>query len=249
MIQLAEYATLPVLDVRRGFALGVAMVTAIPQNAPEAVKVSGRRVHAATTALKADWATREATETANRRPADLRNDRAWSAFAGALDSAATLASTPRGQVAAELQPLLFANGLTFTQLPFEKQWAESARLLALIEGEGLEAKITRAVGGPEYLTELRASHTEYGAALNITEPAERQAEVNLSDALGKLRDSLNLHLSQLVAWGNQAPESESLARAALDPIDQARARESARATGHKPPEPEVTPESPVPPAP
>jgi hypothetical protein len=86
--------------------------------------------------------------------------------------------------------------------------------------------------------------------LNITEPSARHAEVNLTESLGRLRDALYLHVSQLIAWGNQTTEAETKARAALDPIDQARARESARTTGRSaPPEPEVTPDSPVPPAP
>ncbi len=44
------------------------------------------------------------------------------------------------------------------------------------------------------------------AAPRSTEPATRQAEVNLADALSRLRDALNVHASQLIAWGNQAEE-------------------------------------------
>jgi len=76
--------------------------------------------------------------------------------------------------------------------------------------------------------------------------ATRQVEVNLADALSRLRDALNVHVSQLVAWGNQDPQNEPAARAALKPIDDSRARDAARASGKKPPEPDVTPQTPLP---
>jgi hypothetical protein len=60
---------------------------------------------------------------------------------------------------------------------------------------------------------------------------------------------LNVHVSQLLAWGNQDAANESAARAALAPIDLAKASDAARAAGGKPQEPEVGPDSPLPAAP
>ncbi len=249
MIRMSDYATLPALDVRGGFALGSSMVSAIGTEAPEFVKVSGRAVHAATAALQTDWATKENLSTTDRRPADNRNDRAWSALEGALASAMVVDQTPRGQAAAKVHPKLFKEGLAFTQLPFEKQWAEGDRRLKLIDQDELVDDLILACGGSEFLDEVRAPHDEYGAVLNITEPKTRRAEVNLLDALSRLRAALNVHVSQLVAWGNQNEQNESLARSALQPIDDTRAREAGRGSGTPPQEANVTPDSPLPPAP
>jgi hypothetical protein len=94
---------------------------------------------------------------------------------------------------------------------------------------------------------VRAAHEEYGAALDITQPADQQTAVSLQDALAKQRDALAAYAQQIVAWGNQAEANEASARAALQPIDQARAEEAARASSTKTPsEPDVTPETPVP---
>lgn len=56
MIRLSEYSTLPTMDVRRGVALGASLVNAVPAQAPESVKESGRQVLVATAALQKDSA-------------------------------------------------------------------------------------------------------------------------------------------------------------------------------------------------
>ncbi len=248
MIPIVDYVTIPHVDVKRGFALGVATLSALPEDAAPPVQAAARDVHAATRALQADWAARTAVEAQDRRPIDLRNDRAWGSLARTLEGTASL-PTERGQLAARLHQKLFDDGTGFLQLSYEKQWAEGERRLELIAKEELDSALTRATGGPEHLDEVRASHRSYGEVLHITEPAEQRALVNLNESLAKLRAALSAYTLQLVAWGNQTEANEAAARAALEPLDTARSEEAASRAGQTPTEPDVTPETPVPPVP
>jgi hypothetical protein len=249
MIRVSEYWTLPAMDVRRAVALASSVIHAVPERAPQAIRESARKVRTATAALQDDWAMRDQLGCRDRRPADLRNYRAWSTLEVALGAALSLAGKPRGAAAARAYPVLFRQGLRFTQFPYVEQWAEGNRLLDLVEREGLGDDIALATGGSEFLDEVRAAQREYGTVLEITEALPKKAHVALNESLARLRDSLTVHVSQLLAWGNQSEANELAARTALAPLDLARANDAARAAGGKPEEPDIRPDTPLPPAP
>lgn len=141
----------------------------------------------ATVDLQSAWAANVAKGPAGaRRPADMAVDNAWAALEGRLASFARLPleQYPKAKRAAELLDLLFHDGLTFLQLAYAEEWAESEQRLKMIDAQKLEADID-ALAGPEFLAEVRRTHALYGKALGITGPCRRPTRRLLLSALGR----------------------------------------------------------------
>lgn len=255
-IRLNEYATLPVFDVAHGVALGIALVNAVPKDAPLEVKQAVDGVRADTLGLQASWkASRDAPEPVDTRVVDTRVDNAWANLAQVLDSIRKLPGSNRSAIAGEVYDSLFSQGLTFLQLKYPAQWSECKLRLQRIDDQELEPKIQSLVGGREYLAEIRAAQAEYGEVLGIDRPKRATVSINLSESLGALRSAMETYVAQVVAWSRRSPEDAAKARAALEPIDNRREaaaraiKRSAEGAGSDAPEepaPDVTPDTPVP---
>jgi hypothetical protein len=249
-LDIAAYATVPSVNVPQAVALGIALVSALPSAAPSAmppaVTEKATALRSRVLALQSAWGTREGQVKGSAVNEDAREDRAWGALRKAVEASENLGATPRGVAAQEVRQKLFPEGLGFLRLRQTEQWAETERRLQRVEDEGLEMAIHKASGGPEFLNELVAAHVEYGKALNITQAAPGEADVNLRDALRDVRDAIAAYALQVVAWSQQANANVPPARNALRPIDEQRAAEASRNSGTKVPEPTVTPQTPVP---
>src|SRR6185503_19133859 len=74
-----SYMRPPRVDVRKGVALSIALLTALPRNPPPGVKKAGQRLRKATVALQRAWSQKERAAGASRPssdkgPADTRID-------------------------------------------------------------------------------------------------------------------------------------------------------------------------------
>lgn len=254
----AAYAAAPAVGAASGVTLGVAVLSALPVSAPAPVKRAGKRLRTSTLALQAAW--RKAREVppppVDRRAADHRLDVAWSATDRRLGAYADLPETcPAAKRSAEIRHKLFPDGLSFVNLPHDQEWAESDRLLAEIKADKLESDLDQ-LAGPDFLKEVRAAHEAFGVAFGITKAEAPPPDVAL--VAGPLRDlqaEVRSYALQVSAAADDDPGFAEAARAALAPIDRARAA-AARQSGSAstgaagpppaPPAPEVTPTSPIP---
>lgn len=233
-LNVQDYSHMPRFDVRGAVALGTALVSAIPPEAPASVKEAADEISQKLEALNSAWGTRGAARRESLRPYDQRLDAAWSALYGSIDAAAKLpGGRERSARAAELLDALFGDGLGFLTLRYDKEWAESDRILRKIHEEQLTPAIDAVTGSPEYLEEIEISHSEYGKALSITAPAEPAVvESSLRGPMEQLRTAMGDYAVQLVAWGNhRSGTNYEAARLALAPIDAARRAEARRSGG------------------
>jgi hypothetical protein len=252
------YVRQPVVDLRGAVALSVALLSAVPPQSPPNVKDSALRLRTCVLALQSAWAESERVEKAPlKRPVDLAADTSWKALDGRLASYARLPAEryPKALRAQVLRDTLFPAGLSFLRLDYKLQWAEAEKILQRIEQETLAPEIDD-LAGPEFLSEVRLAHTAYGAVLGITSPAPETLQVKLQDPLREVTRAIANYGLQVVAAANADPGWLVAARAALRPIDEARAaaarRTAARASKTPlPPEPdqEGSPDTPVPPLP
>ena len=102
--------------------------------------------------------------------------------------------------------------------------------LAVISDADLEPEIIE-LAGPEYTSLLRSTFAEYGDALHITSAAPEAVEqARVQAALVELRQDLrDLAIATLGARKKGDAKSLKKVKAALLPIDEARARATRRA--------------------
>ena len=230
-LSIREYTPAPRLDAAGAQALGLALVAAVPAEAPEAVTAPAADIEVQVVGLQDACDARDDPGELVR-PHDERLDNAWAALHGGLQSAARLpGGRKRSVLAGQLLPLLFPDGLRFLKDRHEKEWAESNKRLRKISDEGLEGSIAEAVG-PDYLEEVQASHDAYASAMNITEPADQPPrKIDLRDNLRQVGDAIEAYALQVVAWGNQGRgKNLEAARLALAPIDKVRSAERSSGT-------------------
>jgi hypothetical protein len=181
----------------------------------------------------------------DRRVVDVWVDNAWSAVAGRVDSYTWL---PKDKVplvarAEEIHAHLFSDGLAFLNLPYDEEWAESAKRIKKIEELGLARDIERVVG-PEFLPNLLAAHEAYGKVAGTTEPTAVASKSSLAEPLRNLQTSVGRYARQWAAAAEDSPELMAMARAALAPIDRLRERQVP--TGAAEAEVPVDPTTPIP---
>ena len=255
----SNYSRAPHCDAATGVALAVALLSAMPKNVPEDVRKCARKVRTCTLALQKAWAEEPARSPA-RRPADAACDNAWSCTHGRLSSYAYLPvdTWPKAERAAELVTLLFREGLTFLRLPFAAQWAEQERRLTIVDKLGLASELDD-LCGPEFLAEIRRTHTLYGQVLGITAPTETPLVAKVGEPLRDLQRVIGQYMRKLAAMAEDSDDSLAIALRALAPIDELRAAAMRRSTSPTTPEnepeggeepapeiPPVTPTTPIP---
>jgi len=125
--------------------------------------------------------------------------------------------------AAQIHEALFSEGLTFLQLKYVEQHAESARRIDLIKDEGLRPQLDELVG-KELVDELHRAHKAYGDALGITRASEPAVETeSLLEPLRALQRAIGAYALQVLAFASLDPDHVAPARRALEPIDEFRA--------------------------
>lgn len=250
----SPYVRPPVIDVGSGIALGIALLSALPKSAPDDVKKAARKLRKSVVTLQGAWEKAGGPAgPRDKRPADQATDNAWACLHGRLSDYAALpaAQWPKAARAQDLIDQLFPDGLTFLQLPYATEWAESEKRLARIEANKLANDID-ALAGSEFLAEVRRAHAHYGLVLGITKAAKGDGPENLADPLRALGKSIVQYALKLVGLASDSEESLRMVRAALRPIDEHRAATAKRSAGGDKegasPEapPPATPETPVP---
>lgn len=251
---LAMYVRAPIMDVPTGVALGVSLISALPKDSPPAVKASAKKLRTSLLALQAAWGAAAAPATPmNKRAADSATDVAWGCLEDRLSAYSRLpvSEYPNAARAAEIYLALFPAGLDFLTLAFKAQWAEAERRLKLIADKGYEKDIIL-LAGPEFLAEIKRTHSNYGKALGVTQAQEVADEIRVSEPLRELAQAIVDYSLQLLAYASADSKAVAAVRKALKPIDDHRADSARRAAGggvqaEEPAMgPETSPKTPVP---
>lgn len=251
---LSMYVRAPIMDVATGVALGVSLISAVPKDAPPAVKASAKKLRASVVALQTAWGAAAApAPSANKRAADSATDIAWGCLEDRLSAYSRLPASeyPNATRASEVYLALFPAGLEFLTLPYKAQWAEAERRIKLIAGKEYEKDIDL-LAGPEFLAEVKRTHAIYGKALGVTHAEELPAEIRLSEPLRELGQAIVDYSLQLLAHASADAKAVAAVRKALRPIDDHRADSARRASsGNVPAEepakdPGASPKTPVP---
>jgi hypothetical protein len=236
------YVRPPVLDVASGVALGIALLTGMPKSAPDGARKAARKLRKGVEELQSAWAASgRSSGPSERRPADIRVDKAWAALHARLDAYSSLPADehPNARRAGELVDIIYPEGLQFLTLPYAMEWAEGEKRLKLIDEEGIGAEID-ALAGPEFLAEVRKAHKIYGEAIGVTKPAGEEATVNLVDPLRSVGRAITEYALQLIPLAAESSASADVVRGALRPIDEHRSDAAHRAA------PAASPTTPLP---
>lgn len=248
-LDLAQYVTAPRLSVPSGVSLGIALLSAAPKPAPQAVRRSAARLRDSVVALQQEWRRQIGAGLvllATPREIDTRVDRAYRALSMRLEALTLLHADagPDVATATKAHQLLFPDGLRFLTLPYPQQWAHCDRLLSTIDDdEELLADVERLVGETT-LGEVRAAQQVYGDVLGITSAREAVDAVSLVAPLDAVREAIIGYALQIIAMQSDDPSRLPAARKALAPIDELRAAQAAGAR-----RPDDSPEAPAPAAP
>ena len=237
----------PLLNTASGYALACALISAMPSKVPDIIRRTAEALHNHASVLQAAWIAQEKViSTADRRTTDLWMDLAWSAMVGRLDSYASLpkAKYPLAARAEEIRGILLAkDGLSFVNLPYDEEWAESAKRISKITEGGLAPDLDQ-ICGPEFRENLIAAHEAYGKVAGTTQKLDKAERVATAEPLRNLQIAIGRYGRQWAAVAEDSAEWQAKAQVALAPIDRLRARQAA---GSKAPEPEVVdPSTPVP---
>jgi hypothetical protein len=124
----------------------------------------------------------------------------------------------RHEVAQKLLDVLFPDGLKFTQVAFEKEWAEVKWRLARIASDELGTHFTE-LGGAAFLDRLIRDHKAYGEALGITGVGEKAAEaVLVREPLLAARKALRSFVLLSSAHAEDNADEQALVTRLLQPI-------------------------------
>lgn len=157
---------------------------------------------------------------AEKRKADGQVDNAVGALAQFLDAWARLPDTlPETQLAAAVRQALFPDGTGFLKLPFEQEWAQIDRRVALLKSEGLDKQIAK-LGGTAFVVHLEEAHRAYGKALGLTAvPAASSGPVVLGDPLAMFSSALRTLVIKVTAYRDEEkPETVALSERLLRPL-------------------------------
>jgi hypothetical protein len=228
------YVRRPIADVATAVGLTARLLRLVPSGAGAEVKRRARDLRGATVGLQKAWAQVIETRPEDRRPADLEVDHAWGGIHGRLESYGNLPSAafPRAARAGELLDLLFPDGMTFLQLPYEAEWAESDKRLRLIDDRHLEPELIELCGA-DFVAYLKSAHKQYGRVLGTTAarlPAETAP--TMVEPLRRVTQAISRYALQVAATVDETrPETVRAARTALSPLDEHRARSAASGSG------------------
>jgi hypothetical protein len=256
-IDATFYARPPKFDVPSAVTIALSLITAMPKPAPDHVRAAATKVRKDAVVLQLAWGNAGlATAPRDRRKSDVRIDTAWGGLLDRLESYSRLpvAKNPRAPRARELCDIISPNDREWLKAPYEVEWAESNKRLGWIESQNLTDDVNE-LAGPEFLTEVKSAHAEYGIALGVTAPAPEVLEFKLAAPLASLARSIGKYTLAVVTMAGDDAASIAVARKALRPIDDYRDGQARRARGgattaadaaDAPPAAPVTPTTPIP---
>jgi hypothetical protein len=249
LIDAATYVRAPALDVANTVALAVKLLNRVPKKPPAALHAAARTLRERTAALQQAWKAADAVQSAPVAPLDMALDAAWSALRARLEAWSGIENRVPGEAqrAAELTALLFPDGLRFTHLKIDAEWAQSEKRLALVKSEKLDPDLERLAGEP-FVSAISAAHDAVGRARGLA-GKERAVPAPAPDVASALRDAR----AAVAGYGLQLVAADALASAELDAairyslaaIDEARAAQSRTAVS-APPAPSATPDTTLP---
>ncbi|MCK6587346.1 MAG: hypothetical protein HUU21_03650 [Polyangiaceae bacterium] len=219
------YLRLTITDVPAGIALGVALLGAMPKNAPDNVKKASTKLRMATVGLQEAYTRSERGATlGEKRQADNVIDSAWSALHARLEAYASLpvAHWPRASRAAELLASIFPSGLAFLSLPYPDEWSEGEKRLERITLNGL-AKDVDELAGFEFLAEVKRAQQRYGEVLAMRKAGDKRLPPDLTEPLRALGRAVSSYALQVIATNDGSAGSLHAIRQTLKPIDDMRA--------------------------
>ncbi|MBK6685778.1 MAG: hypothetical protein IPG45_15005 [Deltaproteobacteria bacterium] len=253
-----QAAHLPNFDVAGGISLATSLRTGMHPKVTPTVKQAAKEMMAAADYLSEGWREEPVPTVDDRRPADAAVDRAWGAFFARLLAYSNLPADryPKATEAGLMIRTLFPDGLTFLKLPYNKEWAESAKRLKRIDDDKLEPSLN-AMAGHEFLAEVRRTHDVYGDVLGITKVAPANQAPVRAERLRELRRLMSRYVIRVLGLLGDDAESQAMVRQCLQPIDDFRAAQARRAATNaatvepetETPETPDSPEAPVNPAP
>jgi hypothetical protein len=224
------YLRLAMTDVPSGISLGVALLSAMPRNAPDNVKKAATKLRMATVGLQDAYSRVErGASLGEKRQADIAIDNAWSALHARLEAYASLPAPhwPRASRAAELLASLFPDGLSFLSLPYSDEWAEGEKRLERITHAGLARDLDE-LAGMEFLAEVKRAQQRYGEVLALRKPSDRKLPGDLTDPLRALGRAVSNYALQVIATNDGSAASIHSIRQTLKPIDDMRSAVSSR---------------------
>jgi hypothetical protein len=222
------YFHLPRLDTAGSIGLANGLGAAAPKKLSAGTKAVLKAVKTSQGAVQKAWNTNRkpaSGKAADPRAADHGVDLSWAGMNERLGAFRRLSPQryPRAGKASKLVEALFPNGMGFLRLPYPQEWAESERLLNLIDEDKL-APALNDLCGPEFLIEIRRSHLAYGEALGITSEKAADPElVKMNGPLLDLSEVMRRYLIKIIAELDTGKESDlAVLRRALKPIDDMR---------------------------
>ena len=215
----------PILTIESGITLCKALVAACPKGMPDNVTKAPQKLKKTAEAAQQALAQRQRelgkTTSENVRQIDVEADSAWSALRMRLESYASLPASryPRAARAGELYTSLFgADGLKFLQLPYAEQLSTADAMLSRIDEDGLQKDIN-AIAGPEFLEQIRFTHSAYGSMVKAMLSRESKGEVNLLEHVRAMGRAIVDFATKVCGTVDEDdPSTSAAARKALQPI-------------------------------
>lgn len=245
---MSDLVQLPKLDAASAVTLVHRLLTLAAQHKklPAGVDKACKRLRERHGELEAALCERLAAPAGDSRRAQLADqaeDLALSALYDFLTAYSKLPeSEPGSAVADRLLATLYPDGLKFTQLTYQKQWAETSARLQRIAADALHRDLKQ-LGGEVFLKNLQQAHKEYGAALGVTSPKASPASATapVRDPLQNLQEALRQYVLQVSALADpERPATEEMATELLAPMSEWQSRPARGATA-PPPAPPTAP--------
>jgi hypothetical protein len=246
------YVHAPVITVATGATLALSLVDACPKTAPANVKKAAKHLKATAEKARADLAERNRVlgvfTDEDSRVLDNEADRAWGALRMRLQAMAMLSPErfPKTKRAAELDTVLFVDGLEFLKAEYKSQSTSMAVLLKRIDDDHLEADVN-AIAGPDFLKAIRDVQPRYEAMVSERLRRDNATGQNLSATVRGLQAAIVNYASKMVGTiEHDDPATAEAARLALLPIVNHREASGARGQRTGPEAPAPAPEAPAP---
>lgn len=219
------YTSVPTRTPGATLSLTRALLSAAPAKPEKLVAKRIVKLRKGAKLLQAAWvdAGRPAAAVADARPFDVVLDRSWSAMRSRLDGCVLLGDDDIAPRASQLMATVFPTGLDFLKLPYNEEWAESERRLAMIKADGLAKELDELAGKP-YLAAIKKAHAAYGSALGITnKKGSAPQAVRVAKPLRELQAAIGGYVRTVVGQVDEDDEeSVAAAQAQLEPIVRAR---------------------------
>jgi hypothetical protein len=214
------YVHAPVITVATGATLALSLVDACPKTAPANVKKAAKHLKATAEKARADLAERNRVlgvfTDEDSRVLDNEADRAWGALRMRLQAMAMLSPErfPKTKRAAELDTVLFVDGLEFLKAEYKSQSTSMAVLLKRIDDDHLEADVN-AIAGPDFLKAIRDVQPRYEAMVSERLRRDNATGQNLSATVRGLQAAIVNYASKMVGTiqrGSRCSPSSTTAR-------------------------------------